>query len=59
VRGLLRLISSGNIASTPNNSWKGVKLVALQTMVLWLHTTLSMTFAHLPYFLPSSIFLMA
>jgi hypothetical protein len=34
-----------------------VKFVALHTVVLWLHTAVGMTSAHLPFFLPSSIFL--
>jgi hypothetical protein len=33
--------------------------VALQTVVLWLHTTLGMTYTHLPFLLPLSIFMIA
>jgi hypothetical protein len=43
VHRLWCLISSGNTTSTPNSNLNGVKLVALQTVVLWLHTTLGMT----------------
>jgi hypothetical protein len=50
-------ISSDSTASAPNNNQNQVKLVALQTVVLWLHTALGMTSAHLPFFSPSSIFL--
>jgi hypothetical protein len=53
------LISSGNTASASNSSRNGVKLMALQTVVLWLHTALGMTSAHFFFFSPSSIFLIA
>jgi hypothetical protein len=59
VHRLWCLISLGNTACTPNNSLNGVKLVDLQTVVLWLHTALSMTSAHFPFFSPSRIFLIA
>jgi hypothetical protein len=36
-----------------------VEFVALHTVVLWLHTTVGMTFGHLPFFSPSNIFLIA
>jgi hypothetical protein len=36
-----------------------VKFVALHTVVSWLHTVVGMTSAHLPFFSPSSIFLIA
>jgi hypothetical protein len=45
--GLWSLISSGSIGSALNSSENGVKLVAQQTIVLWLHTTLDITSAHL------------
>jgi hypothetical protein len=38
---------------------KGVKFVALHTVVLWLYKAVGMTSAHLPFFSPSSIFLIA
>jgi hypothetical protein len=43
----------------PYINWKGVKFVALHTVVLWLHTTVGMSSTHLPFFSPSSIFLIA
>jgi hypothetical protein len=36
-----------------------VKFVALQTVVLWLYTAFGMTSTYLPFFSPSSIFLVA
>jgi hypothetical protein len=51
--------SSDNTASAPYINGNGVKFVALETIVLWLHTSLGMDFAHLPFFSPSSIFLIA
>jgi hypothetical protein len=51
--------SSGNIASAPYINRNGVKFVALEIVVLWLHTTLGRTSAHLPFLLPSSIFLIS
>jgi hypothetical protein len=59
VRKLWCLISSGNTASAPNNSLNNIKLVVLQTVVLWLHMALGMTSAHFPFFSPSRIFLIA
>jgi hypothetical protein len=38
--------SSGVIASSPNKSLKGVKPVDLETVVLWLHTTLINSSGH-------------
>jgi hypothetical protein len=40
--------SSGVIASSPNRSLKGVKLVELDTVVLWLHTTLINSSGYFP-----------
>jgi hypothetical protein len=51
--------SSGSILSAPYINWNGVKFVALQNVVLWLHTALGMISTHLPFFSPSSIFLIA
>jgi hypothetical protein len=51
-------ISSGNIASVPYINRKGVKFVAPQTVVLWLHTVVGMTSTHFPFFSPSNIFLL-
>jgi hypothetical protein len=59
VRRLRCFISSGNIASAPYISRKGVKFVALQTVVLWLHTVVGMTSAHFSFFSPSNIFFIA
>jgi hypothetical protein len=59
VRRLQCFISSGNIASAPYINWKGVKFVALETVVLWLHTAVGMTSAHFPFFSPSNIFFIA
>ena len=42
------LASSGVIASSPNNSLKGVKPVDLDMVVLWLHTTLINSSGHFP-----------
>jgi hypothetical protein len=52
-------ISSGNIASAPYINRKGVKLIALQIVVLCLHTAVGMTSAHFPFFSPSNIFFIA
>jgi hypothetical protein len=52
-------ISSGNTALAPNINQNGVKFDALHIVVLWLHTAVGMTSAHLPLFSPSSIFLIA
>jgi hypothetical protein len=49
----------GNTASASNSSLNGVKLVALQVVVLWLHNVLCMTSTHLNFFSPSSILLIA
>jgi hypothetical protein len=46
VRKLLCLISSGSTVSAPNNNQNGVKLVALQIVVLWLHTALPFAFEY-------------
>jgi hypothetical protein len=51
--------SSSSTASASYISHKGVEFVALHTVVLWLHTTCGMTSAHLPFFLPLSIFVIA
>jgi hypothetical protein len=40
--------SSGVIASSPNRSLKGVNPVDLDTVVLWLHTTLINSYGHFP-----------
>jgi hypothetical protein len=48
-----------NTTSAPYISQNGVKFVTLETVVVWLHTTLGMTSAHLHFFSPSSIFLIA
>jgi hypothetical protein len=54
-----RLISSGVIGSSPYNNLKGVNFVALQTEVLWLHTTLGNSSVHLPFDWSSNIFFIA
>jgi hypothetical protein len=59
VRRLRCFTSSGNTASAPYISRNGVKFVTLETIVSWLHTALIMTSAHLLFFSPSSIFLIA
>jgi hypothetical protein len=59
IRRLQCFISSGNIASAPYINQKGVKFIALETIVLWLHTVVGMTFAHFPFFSPSNIFFIA
>jgi hypothetical protein len=59
VRKLRCFTSSGSNASAPYSNQKEVKLVALHTIVLWLHTAFDMTSAHLPFFSPSRIFLVA
>jgi hypothetical protein len=51
--------SSGSTASASYIIQNGVKFVALQTVVLWLHSALGITFAHLHFFSPSSILLIA
>jgi hypothetical protein len=58
VRRLLCLISSGSTASVLNNNRNGVKLAALQIVVLAPYC-LGMTSDCLPFFLPSIIFLIA
>jgi hypothetical protein len=45
-------ISTGSIAFAPYINQNGVKFVALQTVVLWLHTIVGMTSAHFPFFSP-------
>jgi hypothetical protein len=52
-------ISSSSTASAPYINRNGVKFVALHTVVLWLHMAIGMTTAHLSFFSPSSIFLIA
>jgi hypothetical protein len=52
-------ISSSNIASAPHISQNVVKFIAIQTMVLWLHTVVGMTSTHFPFFSPSNIFFIA
>jgi hypothetical protein len=42
------LASSSVIASSPNRSLKGVKHVALETVVFWLQTTLINSSGHFP-----------
>jgi hypothetical protein len=59
IRRLQRFISSGNIASAPYINRKGVKFIALETVVLWLHTAVGMTSIHFPFFSPSNIFFIA
>jgi hypothetical protein len=41
-------ISSGVTGSSPYKSLKGVKFVALEIDVLWVHTALSNSSAHFP-----------
>jgi hypothetical protein len=52
-------IFSGNIASIPYINRNDVKFIALQTVVLWLHTAVGMAFSHFPFFSPSKIFFIA
>jgi hypothetical protein len=59
VHKLRCFISSGSTASAPYINQNGVKFVALHAMVLWLHTVVGMTSAHLSFLSPSSIFLIA
>jgi hypothetical protein len=59
IRRLRCFISSGNITSAPYISRKGVKSIALQTMVLWLHIAVGMSSAHFSFFSPSNIFFIA
>jgi hypothetical protein len=59
VLALQSLISYRVTSSSPYNNLKGVKLVALQTKVLWLHTALSNSSAHLPFGWSSNIFFIA
>jgi hypothetical protein len=42
------LASSSVIASSPNKSLNGVKLVDLETAVLWFHTTFINSSGHFP-----------
>jgi hypothetical protein len=44
------LISSGVIASVPNNRWNGVKLVALETIVLCDQISFGNSSVHFPFF---------
>jgi hypothetical protein len=55
---LQSLISSGVIGSSSYNNIKGVNFVTLQMKVLWLHTVLSNSSAHLPFGWSSNIFLL-
>jgi hypothetical protein len=59
IRSLWCFISAGNIASASYINRKGVKFVALEIVVLWLHTGVGMTSAHFPFFSPSNIFFIA
>jgi hypothetical protein len=59
VHKLQCFISSGSTASAPYINWNGVKFVVVHTVVLWLHTAVGMTSAHLPFFSCSSTFLIA
>jgi hypothetical protein len=52
-------ISFGNTASAPYINQKGVKFVALDTVMLWLHTAVGITSAHFPFFSPCNILLIA
>jgi hypothetical protein len=56
VLALQSLISSGVASSMPHNSLKGVKFVALQMEVLWLHTALGNSFAYMPFGWSSNMF---
>jgi hypothetical protein len=47
------------LASASYISQNGVKFVTLRIVVLWLYTAFGMTFAHLPFFSSSNIFLVA
>jgi hypothetical protein len=49
VLALQTLISSGVIGSSPYNNLKWVNFIALQMKILWLHTALGNSLAHLPY----------
>jgi hypothetical protein len=51
-RKLQCFISSGSIAPAPYINQNGVKFVAQQTVVLWLHTAIGMTSAHFVSSLP-------
>jgi hypothetical protein len=59
VLALQSLISSRVTGSSPYNNLNGVKFVALQMEVLWLHTTRGNSFAHLPFCWSSNIFFTA
>jgi hypothetical protein len=59
VHKLLRFTSSGSTASAPYINRNGVKFVALHIVVLRLQIVVGMTSAQLPFFSPSSIFLIA
>jgi hypothetical protein len=58
VLALCCLNSSEVTGSSPYNNLKGVKFITLQTEVLWLHTALGNSSAHLPFGLSSNIFLL-
>jgi hypothetical protein len=49
--------SSSSTASAPYINRNGVKFVALQTIILWLHTALGMASVNFPFFSLFSIFL--
>jgi hypothetical protein len=59
VLALRSLISSRVTGSSPYNSLKGVKFVALEAEVLWLHMALGSSSTHLPFGWSSRIFLIA
>jgi hypothetical protein len=59
VRRLRCLVSSSSTTLAQNNNRKGVKFVALETIVLWLHTAFDKILAHLPFLSPSRIFSIA
>jgi hypothetical protein len=50
-------ISSGVIALVPKSKRKGVKPIALDTVVLWDQITLGNSSAHLPFFWSNKHFL--
>jgi hypothetical protein len=51
VLALQSLIFSVVTGSSPYNYFKGVNFVTLRAEVLWLHTALSNSSAHLPFFI--------
>jgi hypothetical protein len=50
---LLNLISSGVTTCSPNKSLNGVKLVSLDTEVLWLQTAFDNSSTHFPFYCSS------